>query len=253
MSVSSPRAALTPLTVPPVPPAAAHPASLPAASVARPPAALALRAEANPFGALLRLHDVSKELQKAYRDSALHSQQTVYDHTLRGIAKARSAQSHAFILQMVGAAVQIGAGLVMLKMSATSLKDVFKRGKSASTALKDVGRNASSAAASAGAGAADTTGVIAAKITPKALPSQWTHSRVMAVNALSQGLSGVFAQSGNYVARMGELAQQGEQAKATRESQMLELRNSQMQEQGAHAREIRDTIRNIIPNRSFHA
>jgi len=243
MSVSSLRA-------PAAPPSSSVPAAPPAPHV---PAARAPRAEASPFAALLRLHDVSKELQKSYRDSALHSQQAIYDQTLKGIAKARSAQSKAFILQIIGAAVQIGAGLVMLKMSTTSLKDLFNRGKSASTALKELGGAGSKAAASAGAGAADMTGVIAAKISQKAALSPLVHSRVMAVNALSQGLSGVFSQTGGYVARLGELEQQGEQAKATRESQLLELRNSQMQEQGANAREIRDAIRNIIPNRSFHA
>ncbi|MCY0389763.1 hypothetical protein OVY01_21715 [Robbsia sp. Bb-Pol-6] len=251
MSVSLPRAPVgTPATSTPT--ALASTAPVPAA---RPPAAFASRIEANPFAALLRLHDVSKELQKSYRDSALHSQQTIYDLTLAGIAKARAAQKQAFVLQMVGAAVQIVAGLVMLKMSTASFRNVFKRGKSASAALKDLGNTAlaSHAATGAGAGAADTTGVIAAKLTPKAVLSQGVHSRVMAVNALSQGLSGVFAQTGGYVARLGELEQQGEQAKATRQSQMLELRNSQMQEQGANAREIRDAIRNIIPNRSFHA
>ncbi|MGI4861981.1 MAG: hypothetical protein ACRYHA_34640 [Janthinobacterium lividum] len=237
----------------PVAPTRARAAPLPATS------ASTSRIDANPFAALLRLHDVSKELQKSYRDSALHSQQMIYDTTLRGIAKARAAQANAFILQMVGAAVQIGAGLVMLKMSTAPLKEIFRRGKSAPAALKELGTAgaagaaATGAGAEAGAGAANTTGVIAAKITPPAKFSHLTHSRVTAVNALAQGLSGVFAQTGSYVARLGELEQQGEQAKAARESQMLELRNSQMQEQGANAREIRDAIRTIIPNRSFHA
>lgn len=247
-SLRAPTAPLPPFPAPAAPVSSAHPAH-PAHS----PATFAQRAEASPFAALLRLHDVSKELQKSYRDSALHSQQAIYDRTLKGIAKARSAQATAFVLQIVGAAVQIGAGLVMLKMSTTSFKHLFNRGKSASTALKELGGANSTAAAAAKTGATETTGVIAAKITPKATLSHLTHSRVMAVNALSQGLSGVFAQTGGYVARLGELEQQGEQARATRESQLLELRNSQMQEQGANAREIRDAIRNIIPNRSFHA